>query len=83
VLDEKVDERYYSGKEGSREVLSVLDSHRVPRAERKTSVGPWDGSDEIGDHKDVVPVVIIGRRDIGPSAASQRSKETYSGDELG
>lgn len=83
VLDEEVHERHDGAKEGTGDVFAVLDGGGVGRAERDAAKHPRDGGDEVGDHEDVVPVVVVGRRDIGPAAARDGAEDTKVADGLG
>jgi hypothetical protein len=82
VLNVEVDQRYYQGIEASRKIFSVLQGDRVPRTERDTAKSPWDSSHQVGNHEDIVPVMVVGGRYIGPSAASQSSEQAHASDEL-
>jgi len=82
VLDEKVDERDQSSKERSRKRLSVLDSSRIRWAQGKAAKSPWKRSHQVGDHEDVVPVMVIGRSNISPSSAGEGAEYAHEGNEL-
>lgn len=82
VLDEKVDERHQRSEEGPRQPLPVFDGLCVRWAERDAAERPGQGGDDVRDHEDVVPVVVVCRRDVCPPAARQGPQETHDGDEL-
>lgn len=83
VSDEEVDERNECREERSGEELPVFQSSGIARAQREAANSPWQGSHEIRDHEDIVPVVVICRRDICPPSASQCSEDADSSDEFG
>lgn len=79
VLDEKVHQRHERPEKGRGQVLPVCDRLRVRRAQRQTTQRPRQGSNQIADHEDIVPIVIIRARDISPPTARQRPKDTNTG----
>lgn len=81
VLDVKVYQGQDAAVEGARRIFPVLDCDRIRRAQRNAAKGPWDGGEQVGDHKDIMPVVIVGRGDIGPSSAGQRAEDAPEGNE--
>lgn len=81
MLDKKVNERHEGTEEGAGEVFAVLDGGRVGRAEGNTASGPGQRRDNVGNHEDVVPVVIVGRGDVRPAATGQCAEETHGSDE--
>lgn len=83
VLDKEVNQRYERAEESRSQVLPVLDCRRVRRAEHDTANGPGQCRDQIADHENVVPVVIIGTRHVCPPTAGQGSKDSNSCNELG
>jgi hypothetical protein len=82
VLDEEVHKRDECRKESSAQVFSQLDGSRVWRAQCKASQCPGQGRDQVADHEDVVPVVIIRARNICPSSASQCPENANSCNEF-
>lgn len=60
VLDKEVDQRNQSAKEASSNPLPVLDRLCVRRAKRNASGSPWDREDDVRDHEDIVPVMVVG-----------------------
>lgn len=68
VLDKEINQGNKSAKEGAAQIFPVFDSLCVWRAEGETAGCPRNGEHQVGDHKDIVPVVIIGRGDVGPSS---------------
>lgn len=83
VLDKEVDQGYQSSEKGAAKDLPVVDCSWVVRTQRETSDGPWKSSDKVGNHEDVMPVVVVGRSDIGPASASEGSEDAHTSDELG
>jgi hypothetical protein len=83
VLDEKVDEGDESREKGSAKDLAVLESGWVSRAQGKAAQCPGESRNKIGYHEDVVPVMVVSRRDVGPSSASQCAEDANTSDELG
>ena len=83
MLDEVVNQRHQGSEEEAGHDLAVFDSPPIVGAERKTAKRPWQSSDQIRDHKNIVPVMIVGRRDIGPSATCQGSENAHTCNNLG
>lgn len=71
VLNKEVDERHQRREEGTCKELSVFECGRIAWAQSKAAQGPWQGRYEVRDHENVVPVVIVGRGHVRPSATSQ------------
>lgn len=82
VLNEVVDQGHQCSKEEASHDLAVFDSPAVVRAQGEAAQCPWQGGNKIGDHKNVVPVVVIGRGNIGPSTASQSSEDSHTSNDL-
>lgn len=82
VLDEEVHEWDQRRKESSTQVLSQFDGARVGRAQCKATKCPWQGRDQVADHEDIMPIVIIRACNICPSTACQCSKDSHSCDEF-
>lgn len=83
VLDEEVYQGYQSAKKCSRQVFSVFDRSRIVRTKGETPKSPWEGSNEVRDHKDIMPIVVVGGSDICPASACNCPKKTGVCDELG
>lgn len=83
VLDEEVDQRYKGSEEGTTEDLTVIDGLGVVGAQSDTAEGPGQSSNEVGDHENVVPVMVVGRRDVGPASAGKGSEDADTQNELG
>lgn len=83
VLYEEIDKRHKGSEEGPAKDLPVVDGLGVVWAKGETSDGPWQGGNKIRNHEDVVPVVVVGRGNIGPSSTGEGPKDTHSKDELG
>lgn len=83
VLNEIVDQRNQCSKEQASHNFTVLDGTAVVRAERKATQGPRQSRHQVRDHEDVMPVVIIGRCDIGPTTACQCPEDAHAGNQLG
>lgn len=79
MLNEEVDERDQSAKEKTGKNFAVLNCLWIGWAKRKTPESPGQCCDEIADHKDIVPVMIICGSDIGPPSASKCSEYTHTG----
>ena len=76
MLDEEIYQGYKCAKEAGCQDLSVLNSSRVLRTERQTAQGPGQGGNEVGNHENVMPAMVVGRRNICPAAAGNASKKT-------
>lgn len=83
VLNEIVDQRNQSSEEQAGHDFAVLDGTVVVRAERKATQGPRQGGHQVRDHEDIMPVVVIGRCDIGPTTTCQCPENTHAGNQLG
>lgn len=81
VLDKEVYEGDDAAIERARHVFPVLDRSRVGRAKGDAPEGPGYGRQQVGDHEDIVPVMVVGGGDIGPAAASECSEDAPEGDE--
>ena len=82
VLDKIVNQWYQGTKEGPRQVFSVLDCPGIIWTQDDTTISPWYSRDEIRNHEDVVPLVIISRRNICPSTTCQCSKHAHERNEF-
>lgn len=82
VLDEKVDQWHKGSKEGACEELPIAESSRVAWAQSQTSKCPRKSRYEVGNHEDVVPIVVVGRGDIGPATACQCAEYANTSDEF-
>lgn len=78
VLNKEVHKWHDRPKEARSQDLSPLDAGRIWRAECKASHCPRNRCDQIADHEDVMPVVVISGGDIGPSAARQCSEDSHA-----
>ena len=83
MLDKKVDQGNQSAEEASSNPLSVLDRLCVRGAKRNAAGSPGNGKDDVRDHENVVPVMVVGRGDVGPAAASKSSDDTGKRNSLG
>jgi hypothetical protein len=83
VLDEVVNQRNQCSKEQTGHDLAVLNSATVIRAKRETTQGPRQGSHQVRDHKNVMPIMVVGRCHIGPTSTSQSPEDAHSGNQLG
>ena len=59
VLDKEVDQRHQRPKEATRKNLPPSDSLWILRAQGQAPKGPWERCDKVGDHEDVVPVMVV------------------------
>lgn len=59
VLDEKIDQRNQGTKEQPGQIFPVFDSDRVGRAQGETAESPWQCSNKIANHEDIMPIVVI------------------------
>lgn len=83
VLDEEVHQRYDCSEKTSCKDLAVFDGLYVRRAQNVAAIGPRNGSDQVRDHEDVVPVMVVGGSNVGPTTAGQGAKDANAGDKLG
>lgn len=83
MLNEIVDQRNQCSEEQTGHNLAVLDSTAVVGAERKTAESPWQSSDQVRDHEDIMPVMVVGRCNVSPTSTSQSTEDTHAGNELG
>lgn len=83
VLDKVVDQRDEGAKEETSKNLSVLNSPTVVWAQGQATDSPRQSRDQVRDHKDIVPVMVIRRRNICPSTAGKCPKQSNTGNKLG
>lgn len=77
VLDEEVDQGHQGTKETASKEFAVSNGFRIVPAESKTSQRPREGGHEIGNHENIMPIVVVGRCHICPSTTCHRSE--YAG----
>lgn len=82
VLNEEVDKRHEGAEECACQNLPVPDCSRIWWAQCKTSEGPWYSCDQVGDHEDIVPVVIIGRGHVRPATTGKSSEQPGNCDDF-
>lgn len=80
VLNEKVNERHKGSEKGTGKELAVLDSRRVVGAERNAASGPGESSDNVGNHENIMPIVVVGRGNVGPATTREGTQDTHEGD---
>jgi len=83
VLNEEIYQWHKSSKETAGKSLAVLECSGVLRAQSNATHCPWQCCNEVRDHEDIMPVVIIGGGYVCPSSAGQSPKDAYASDELG
>lgn len=82
VLNEVVDQWHQGSEEEASHDLTILDGTTVVGAQRKAAQRPRQGRNEVRDHEDIVPVMIVSGSDIGPSSAGQGAEDTHASDDL-
>lgn len=60
VLNEEIHERHQRSEEAASKQLPPPDGAWVRWAKRQTPQRPGQRSDEVRDHEDVVPVMVVG-----------------------
>lgn len=83
VLDEIVDQWHQRSKEQRGKDLAPLDGVTVHGRQRETTQGPRQRKHQIRDHEDVVPGMVVRRRDVDPSTAEYSPQQAHGGHELG
>lgn len=83
VLDEEVNQRHQSSEKQPSQNLPVLDGTLILRAESKAPNGPREREDQVRNHENVVPVVVVGAGDVDPATTQDRPEEAHERDELG
>ena len=83
VLNEEVHHGHNGAKEAASNVFPVSDCRRVGRAQCQATKHPGNSRDQVRDHKDVVPVMVVGRSDVGPATACQGSEDAPERNEAG
>lgn len=68
VLYEEVNKGDQRCEERSRKDLSIPDGGRILRAEGEAAQGPRKCRDEIRDHEDIVPIMVIGGCYVCPAS---------------
>ena len=82
VLDEIVNQWHQSSKEKAGHDLAVLDGTAVVGAQGQATQSPRQGGHQIRDHEDIVPVVVVGGGDIGPTSTGQSAEDTDTSNNL-
>ncbi len=82
VLDEEIDQGNQSPEKGACEVFPVFNSLYVFWAQCQTTNGPRKSCNEVRDHENVMPIVIIGGGNVGPSSACECSKKAHECNEF-
>lgn len=80
VLDEEVHQRHEGTEEAAGQVFPVLDGLGVCGAQGNAPGSPGNREDDVGDHQNVVPVVVVGRSDVRPPATRQGTDDAGNGD---
>lgn len=83
VLNKVVDQRNKGAEEETGKNLSVLNSPTVVWAQGQTTNSPWQSRNQVRDHKDIVPIMVIRRCNICPSTAGKSPKQSNTGNKLG
>lgn len=72
MLNEEVHQRHNHAKERPCQPLPPPDRPSIANwTQRQTSQSPRQGRDQIGDHEDIVPVMIVRRSNVRPPTARQ------------
>lgn len=74
VLYKEINQGKNGAKESTSEVLPIPDGIRMRWTQSNATKSPRYCKDEIRDHEDVVPVVVIGRGDVSPSSTGESSE---------
>lgn len=82
VLDEEVDQGHQSPKEGACKEFPIFEGSRVAGTQGYASKRPRKGSDKVGNHEDVVPVVVVGRSYICPSTTCHGTEQANASNEF-
>lgn len=82
VLNKVVDQWHQCPEEEAGHDLAVLDGPAIVWAQRKTAQCPRQSGHQVGDHEDVVPVMVIGGSDICPTTTGQGAENANAGDDL-
>jgi hypothetical protein len=83
VLNKEVHQWNQGCEEGTTEPLPPFYSLGIGRAERQATQGPWNRRNKVRNHKYVVPSVIVGRCNVGPSTTSNGPKEAHTHQKFG
>ena len=59
VLNEEIDKGYQCTEEAPCKELSVSDGSRIAWTKSKTSQRPGQGGNQIRDHKDIMPTMVV------------------------
>lgn len=81
VLNEEVNERDKSPEEQPSKPLAPFHSLGIGRTESETAQSPWERGDQVRDHEDVVPVMIVCRGNVSPASTRQCSEDTNACDD--
>ena len=83
MLKEEIGGWHKSTEEQACEYFAVLDGLRIGRTQSQTAKRPGYGDDKVGDHEDVVPVMVIGRCYIGPASTCECPEDAHASNDPG
>ena len=75
VLNEEVDQRHQHSEERPSKDLSIFDSDRILRTQHQTANSPRESCNQVRNHKDIMPVMVICRSYVCPSTTCERSED--------
>lgn len=75
VLNEVVNQRHQGTEKEACQDLSVLDCTAVVGTQCQTAKRPRQGRNQIRNHEDIMPVMVVGRCDVCPPSAGQGSED--------
>jgi len=82
VLDEIIDQGHQGAEKEACQDLPVLHGAVVVGAEGKTSKRPGQRCNKVRDHKNIMPAMVIGGCNVGPTTAHQCPEEPRSKNHL-
>lgn len=84
VLDKVINERYQGPEEQPGKDFAVLDGFFVGlRGEQETANRPRQSEDQVSNHENVMPVMVVRRSNVNPSTAGNGTEKSDREDKLG
>lgn len=83
VLDEEIHQRHKRAEESTSQVFPVPNGGRIRRAKHQAANRPGQGSHQVADHENVMPIMVIRARNVRPSTTSECPEHAHAGNEFG
>jgi hypothetical protein len=83
VLNEIIDQGHEGAEEQASQDLPVLDGSGIRRTERQAAQCPGQSCNQVGNHEDIMPIMIICGSNVCPPTARYRAEEPGTRHNLG